>query len=88
MCAVLYQVIGSPVIVVTPGSSWEPLFDGGPEPWILDSSRYFQQGDCVSCLLVLSYQVTRMAFIAFFYCLLYVVNLMVFCILYLAKIFS
>lgn len=28
--------------VVTPGSSREILFAGGPQPWILDSSKYFQ----------------------------------------------
>jgi len=27
---------------VTLGSSKEILFSGGPQPWVLDSSKYFQ----------------------------------------------
>jgi len=28
--------------VVTLGSSKEVVFSGGPQPWVLDSSKYFQ----------------------------------------------
>ncbi len=41
---IIIKVIGSSEIVVAPGSSWEPTFEGGPQPWALDSSRYFQKG--------------------------------------------
>jgi len=33
------------VAVVSFGSSRDIIFEGGPQPWILDPSKYFQSGN-------------------------------------------
>ena len=44
-CAAVIQAFDpADVAVVTLGSSKEVIFEGGPLPWILDSSRYSQSG--------------------------------------------
>ncbi len=32
------------IAVVTVGASKEVVFKGGPQPWIVDQSKYFQKG--------------------------------------------
>ena len=32
------------VAVVTPAAMKEVVFEGGPAPWVLDSSRYYRSG--------------------------------------------
>ncbi|KAH3884153.1 hypothetical protein DPMN_008125 [Dreissena polymorpha] len=37
--------------VVALGSSKEVVFSGGPQPWVLDSSKYFQISKSHICLV-------------------------------------
>ena len=39
--------------VLAPGSSRDLVFKGGPQPWVLDPSQYFEQGNYFDIIYII-----------------------------------
>ena len=39
--------------VLAPGSSRDLVFKGGPQPWVLDPSQYFEQGNYLDIIYII-----------------------------------
>ena len=44
VCLFLQPLDPEQVAVVTLSASKEIIFEGGPQPWVLDPNRYYQEG--------------------------------------------
>lgn len=50
------------IAVVTIGSSKEVVFEGGPQPWVLDQSKYLQTSKLINIILILYHYINIISY--------------------------